>query len=141
MVLIIHFYRVNEPYGCFSNFSPHPIRLGGKTWPTSEHYFQAQKFKDPKHQEEIRKANSPMLAARLGLDRKKKLRRDWESVGTGMQNAECRMQNAGELKTRRHRRRQAGGTHRKRQLLRRRRRRQRAEYAGAGAHARAGGIA
>lgn len=47
---------------------------------TSEHYFQAQKFKEEKDQEEIRKANSPMLAARMGRDRKRKLRRDWESV-------------------------------------------------------------
>jgi ribA/ribD-fused uncharacterized protein len=84
MSIAVHFYRVSDPHGCFSNFSPHPIRLGGKTWPTSEHYFQAQKFHDPKHQEEIRKANSPMIAARLGRDRKKKLRRDWESVKVGI---------------------------------------------------------
>jgi hypothetical protein len=37
----IWFYRVDEkPYGCFSNFSPHPVLMDGKTWPTSEHYFQ-----------------------------------------------------------------------------------------------------
>ena len=76
----IHFYRVSDDFGCFSNFSPHPIRLGGKTWPTSEHYFQAQKFLDKEHQEAIRKANSPMIAAHMGRDRKKKLRRDWESI-------------------------------------------------------------
>jgi len=76
----IHFYRVTEDYGCFSNFSPHPIRLAGKLWPTSEHYFQAQKFEDEKHQEAIRKVASPMIAARMGRDRKKKLRRDWESA-------------------------------------------------------------
>jgi ribA/ribD-fused uncharacterized protein len=40
----ILFYRVNEPYGFFSNFSKHPITLNGKEWPTTEHYFQAQKF-------------------------------------------------------------------------------------------------
>jgi ribA/ribD-fused uncharacterized protein len=76
----IHFYRVSDPYGCFSNFSPHPIRLAGKFWPTSEHYFQAQKFEDEKHQEAIRKVASPMIAARMGRDRKKKLRCDWESA-------------------------------------------------------------
>jgi ribA/ribD-fused uncharacterized protein len=41
---VIRFYSVGAEYGCFSNFSPHPIRLKGKTWPTSEHFFQAQKF-------------------------------------------------------------------------------------------------
>jgi hypothetical protein len=56
------------------------IVIGKKRWPTSEHYFQAQKFRDRKNQEDIRKANSPMLAARWGRDRKRKLRRDWESV-------------------------------------------------------------
>ncbi len=41
----ILFYSVREsPYGCFSNFSPHPFEFDGKRWPTSEHYFQAQKF-------------------------------------------------------------------------------------------------
>src|SRR4051812_3059792 len=76
----IWFYRVSDEYGCFSNFAPCPIRLDGKVWPTSEHYFQAQKFEDVGHQEAIRKTKSPMIAARMGRDRKKKLRRDWESV-------------------------------------------------------------
>jgi len=78
----IRFYRVNEPYGVFSNFSPHPISIDGKRWPTTEHYFQAQKFAgtDPAQFAAIHAANSPMIAARLGRDRKAKLRRDWESV-------------------------------------------------------------
>jgi N-glycosidase YbiA len=75
----ILFYRVGEPYGEFSNFSPHPIKLNGKTWPTSEHYFQAQKFVGTEYEEEIRQAKSPMIAARLGRSRKKPLRKDWES--------------------------------------------------------------
>jgi len=76
----IHFYSVNDVYGEFSNFALYRIVLNKKTWPTSEHYFQAQKFKDKKDQEEIRTANSPMLAARMGRDRKRRLRRDWESA-------------------------------------------------------------
>ena len=76
----ILFYRVNEPYGEFSNFSPHPIKVNGKRWPTSEHFFQAQKFAGTEHEEEIRRANSPMIAARLGRNRKWPLRRDWEAV-------------------------------------------------------------
>src|SRR6266481_1469836 len=76
----ILFYRVREPYGEFSNFSPHPIKMKGKTWPTSEHYFQAQKFVCTEYEEEIRRAKSPMIAARLGRSRKKPLRKDWESA-------------------------------------------------------------
>jgi len=40
----VYFYRVNEPYGEFSNFAEYPFEADGKEWPTSEHYFQAQKF-------------------------------------------------------------------------------------------------
>ena len=80
MADVINFYLAGDEYGCFSNFSPHSIRLDGKTWPTSEHYFQAQKFEDESHREEIRTAKSPMIAARMGRDRKKPLRPAWESV-------------------------------------------------------------
>src|SRR4029078_8845976 len=76
----ILFYRVREPYCEFSNFSPHPIRLKGKVWPTSEHYFQAQKFAGTEHEESVRLAKSPMVAARVGRDRSKPLRADWEAV-------------------------------------------------------------
>jgi hypothetical protein len=76
----IKFYSVGDDFGEFSNFSPHSITLKKKRWPALEHYFQAQKFQDKKHQEEIRKAKTPMIAARMGRDRKKKLRRDWESA-------------------------------------------------------------
>src|SRR5258705_137704 len=62
----ILFYRVNEPYGAFSNFAPHPIKLKGHTWPTSEHYFQAQKFAKTEHEQAVRNAKSPMTAAHLG---------------------------------------------------------------------------
>lgn len=77
---VINFYSVNDEYGEFSNFAAFPFRLKSKRWPTSEHYFQAQKFHDTGHREEIRKAKTPMIAARLGRDRKKKLWRDWESI-------------------------------------------------------------
>jgi ribA/ribD-fused uncharacterized protein len=80
--MAIYFYRVEDQYGEFSNFAAFPIVLEGKTWPTIEHYFQAQKFvaTDPAWYGAIRKANSPGIAARMGRDRKRPLRRDWESV-------------------------------------------------------------
>jgi ribA/ribD-fused uncharacterized protein len=80
----INFYRVSDEFGCFSNFAPYPVRMDGKIWPTSEHYFQAQKFEDAEHQEKIRQTKSPMIAARMGRDRKKPLRRAWESVKVGI---------------------------------------------------------
>jgi N-glycosidase YbiA len=76
----IRFYNVSDPYGCFSNFAPYPIKLKGKVWPTSEHYFQAQKFAGTEHEEAIRREPSPMIAARMGRSRQRPLRHDWESV-------------------------------------------------------------
>lgn len=74
----IKFYRTNEAYGCFSNFAPFPIIINNTLWPTTEHYFQAQKFIGTDYEEEIRLAQTPMEAARLGRDRTKPLRKDWE---------------------------------------------------------------
>jgi hypothetical protein len=78
----IEFYSVQESHGCFSNFSVHPIVLDGKRWPTTEHYFQAQKFvgTDDAYVESIREAKSPMIAARLGRSRKHPLHRNWEVI-------------------------------------------------------------
>jgi len=76
----VMFYGKNEKYGCFSNFSEHGFELDGKYWPTSEHYFQANKFLDIALQEIIRSEGSPMDAARIGRDRSKPLRQDWEEV-------------------------------------------------------------
>ena len=76
----INFYRHWGEYGCFSNFAPYPIEINGKVWPTSEHYFQGQKFVGTRHEEEIRLAESPNKAARMGGNRNKPLRSNWESV-------------------------------------------------------------
>jgi ribA/ribD-fused uncharacterized protein len=80
--MTIQFYGQDDAYGEFSNFAPFPIRLDGQVWPTTEHYFQAQKFikTEPEWAAAIRRANNPGLAARMGRDRKHRLRRDWESV-------------------------------------------------------------
>lgn len=77
---VIRFYSVREDYGCFSNFSPHPIQLKGKRWPTSEHFFQAQKFAGTLDEETVRLAKSPRIAARMGRSRERPLRGDWEKV-------------------------------------------------------------
>ncbi len=77
---VIRFYSVREDYGCFSNFSRHPIQLKGTTWPTSEHFFQAQKFAGTPDEKQVREAKSPMIAARMGRSRERPLREDWETV-------------------------------------------------------------
>lgn len=76
----IHFYSVADAYGWMSNFVYYEIRIDGKTWPTTEHYFQAQKFGDSSLRERIRRTKSVNEAARIGRDRRNPLRRDWDSV-------------------------------------------------------------
>jgi ribA/ribD-fused uncharacterized protein len=76
----IKFYKTKEPFGEFSNFASFPICMEGKTWPTTEHWFQAQKFSDESYQEQIRLEPSPMIAARLGRSRNFPIRTDWETV-------------------------------------------------------------
>ncbi len=85
---VINFYKSQDEYGCFSNFSRHPVIMGRDdimlTWPTSEHYFQAMKFEDTAIQDEIRMASSPGIAAKMGRDRSKPLRKDWEDIKDGV---------------------------------------------------------
>ena len=77
---VINFYSTTGEHGCFSNFSKHPVFLKGKRWPTSEHYFQAQKFAGTEHEEKVRQCARAREAANMGRDRTLPLRRDWESV-------------------------------------------------------------
>ena len=76
----ICFYSTQDEYGCFSNFYAAPLVLQGRTWPTSEHYFQAQKFAGTPREEVIRRSRSPSIAARMGRSRKYRMRPDWEQV-------------------------------------------------------------
>ncbi len=74
----IRFYSVLDDYGIFSNFAIYPLKLDGLLWPTTEHYFQAQKFDDEEYKEKIRKAASPMKAAELGRSRRMKIIKNWD---------------------------------------------------------------
>lgn len=79
--MTIYFYTPHEePYGCFSNFSRHGIEVDGVWWPTTEHYFQAQKFAGTPYVAQIQKAFTPKQAAEMGRNRKLPLRSDWEQV-------------------------------------------------------------
>ena len=81
--MAIFFYKVSDAYGCFSNFSPHSIHLGDLTWPTSEHYYQAQKYIGTPDQDicdAIRHAPTPEAAAALGRTPHYWVRPDWDNI-------------------------------------------------------------
>lgn len=71
----------SKEYKEFSTYYPVKLNVGGKVWPTAEHYFQAMKFPDaPDYQEEIRKAKTPAQAKKLGATKDYAPRSDWSSV-------------------------------------------------------------
>ncbi len=81
--MAIYFYKADQPYGCFSNFSPHLVTLDGKQWPTVEHYYQAHKLlgtPDESLMEVIRTMPTPEEAAAMGRDRARVIRRDWSDA-------------------------------------------------------------
>ena len=63
--MAIYCYKINEEYGCFSNFAHYGFELDGEWWITSEHYFQAQKIYNTKYEEIIRLLDNPMKAAEI----------------------------------------------------------------------------
>lgn len=77
----IKFYKTKESYGCFSNFARYNIQLDGLTWPTTEHYFQAQKYvHNSERYMAIHGAATPRIAADLGRDHTVTIRPDWEQI-------------------------------------------------------------
>lgn len=80
--MAILFYSTRAEYGEFSNFWRAIIAIDGKVYPTTEHYFQAQKYAtvNPERAEQIRTAPDPRTAADFGRNRKYPIRQDWESV-------------------------------------------------------------
>jgi ribA/ribD-fused uncharacterized protein len=65
---VINFYSTSGAYGCFSNFSKHPVFLKGRRWPTSEHYFQAQKFAGTEFEEAVGNCKTAREAANRGRE-------------------------------------------------------------------------
>ncbi len=76
----IQFYRIRDPYGCFSNYAPYPVEIDGLLWPTTEHYYQAQKFEDAHYRARIRQDKHPSVAKGLGNSRKVPIRPDWDDI-------------------------------------------------------------
>jgi len=65
-------------YAFLSNFYASVVQEDGITYPTIEHYFQAQKTLNPFERKEIAAAATPGQAKRAG--RNVTLREDWEEV-------------------------------------------------------------
>lgn len=77
----IRFYHSDQPWGELSNFSRHAIFIGGRVWPTVEHFYQAQKFVGTPHEEAIRCCQTPTLAKVRATALSKQYRRqDWQTV-------------------------------------------------------------
>jgi N-glycosidase YbiA len=62
---ILYFARDRASFRFLSHFYQSPIFVDGETWPTVEHYFQAQRSNDPTYREAIRRAVTPGNAERL----------------------------------------------------------------------------
>lgn len=76
----VKFYSRKNPYGEFSNFALFPIKVDGKMWGTTEHYYQAHKYDQTKLQEYVRQAQSPEEAAKRGRNKKLPKRSNWKQV-------------------------------------------------------------
>lgn len=78
--MAIEFWGTSDEYGWCSNFYKAPIIVNGKTYATSEHFYQSQKYVGLPREEEIRLAPTPGKAAVMGRDRSYPIRPDWEKV-------------------------------------------------------------
>lgn len=78
--MTIYFYSPKHPYGGFSNFSRHKVKVYGMVWPTSEHAFQAMKFAPhrPDLIQAVHATATPKLAAEMGRDRSLPLAAGWD---------------------------------------------------------------
>ncbi|MGF1694402.1 GTP cyclohydrolase II [Vibrio lamellibrachiae] len=77
MATSILFYEPFDSNGFLSNFYPVIIDISGVNWPSSEHYYQAQKFNSQELQEKIRQAESPDVAFQLSRQYQDQVREDW----------------------------------------------------------------
>lgn len=73
----IKFYEPGDDFGFLSNFAASPILVDGFEWPTSEHYYQSQKFSEPHIIEKIQLAKSPDQAFQISREYDQFVRPDW----------------------------------------------------------------
>lgn len=78
----IMFYDWQDPYFEFTNFYRCSVKIDGKIWPTTEHYFQAQKFIGTPYEEHVRKLTTPREAFMFSREPTVQcwIRKDWQQV-------------------------------------------------------------
>lgn len=81
---VVGFYC--REFFCFSNFSSFVVRWKGKTWPTSEHAYQAAHFfkTAPALARKIYKAKSAHEAYKLAKANSDKTPKNWEKIKVGI---------------------------------------------------------
>lgn len=77
MIGEIQFYEANDDFGFLSNFALAAVKIAGVEWPSSEHFYQAQKFNDPQLQRLIRQASTPDEAFSLSREYAQWVKSDW----------------------------------------------------------------
>jgi ribA/ribD-fused uncharacterized protein len=81
----INFYEKTAPYYEFTNFYPAPLMIDSILFPTSEHYFQAQKFSHLSVSDFIKSRKSPFEVAEFGLPLFNNfIVNNWNSVRTNL---------------------------------------------------------
>jgi ribA/ribD-fused uncharacterized protein len=89
-------------YIIFSNYTEYNIIVGGKNYPTTEHFYQAAKFfdTDPEYSEKIRCAESAGVAKKLGSSKTHKLNPIWDEIKIDvMRHAlKCKIKNHPEIR-------------------------------------------
>ena len=69
-------------WACFSNFYRSQVVFDGETYQSVEHAFQAAKTLNPEERANIRKADTPAQAKKLG--RLATMRPDWDDIKIGI---------------------------------------------------------
>lgn len=71
---ILYYRRDREIFGFLSHFHPCPIHIDGESWPTVEHFYQAQKSPSNAYRMAIRAAEHPGHVKRLSAPPNSKAR-------------------------------------------------------------------
>lgn len=79
-VLNAEFLSRSDVFNELGSFSHHSFLLEDREWPSVEHYYQAMKFADEDYQEQIRAAEHPKRARKLGRSRRRKRRDNWRKL-------------------------------------------------------------
>lgn len=80
-MLEIRFHSKSPDNGWLSNFDTRgSFSIEGATWRSVEHYYQAQKFEDPRLRSQIQNEPSAAGARKLARSRPHLVRQDWDRV-------------------------------------------------------------